>query len=75
VRPRPSTVHELLERAILALPRRRFRKATKKKPAAAAYALEEVARTRKKLEKYRISEVLSLYACVRKVYQGLMGPM
>jgi hypothetical protein len=58
---RPGTVHELVERAILALPRRRFRKATKKKLAAAAYALEELAKTRKKLEKYRISEVACLY--------------
>jgi hypothetical protein len=58
---RPNKVHELLEKAILALPRRRFRKATKKKLAAAAYALEEVVKTRKKLEKYGISDVLCLY--------------
>src|SRR5438046_7034134 len=59
--PNQSVVHQLLERAILALPRRRFRKATKRKLAAAAYALREVVKTRKKLEKYRISDVLCLY--------------
>ena len=50
-----------MESAILTLPRRRFRYATKKKLAAAAYALKEVANTRKKLEKYSVSDVLCLY--------------
>src|SRR5438552_13658312 len=58
---RPSRTHELMEKAILALPRRRFRQAAKKKLAAAAYAMTEVNNTRKKLEKYRISDVLCLY--------------
>ena len=59
--PSKRVVHQLLENAILALPRRRFRKATKKKLAAAAYALGEVVKTRKKLQKYRVSEVLCVY--------------
>src|SRR5438874_7120926 len=58
---RTNRIHELMEKAILALPRHRCRRATKKKLAAAAYAMTEVNNTRKKLEKYRVSDVLCLY--------------
>jgi len=58
---RTNRIHELMEKAILALPRHRCRRATKKKLAAAAYAMTEVNNTRKKLEKYGMSDVLCLY--------------
>lgn len=59
--PKSNRAHQLMEKAILALPRRRLRDTTKKKLAASVYALERISETRKKLDKYGVANVLCVY--------------
>jgi hypothetical protein len=58
---KPNAIQQLFEKAFLALPRRRLRRAAKEKLAAAASAMVAVNDTRKKLQKYRMADVLCLY--------------
>lgn len=58
---RQGPLLHLIESAILAAPRRRLRKASRKKLDAAVRALEQVRATRTKLAKYDMPDVLELY--------------
>jgi hypothetical protein len=58
---RPGRLRHFIESAILAAPRHRLRKASRKKLNAAVRALEQVRETRAKLTKYNMPDVLELY--------------
>lgn len=58
---RPTSLRHFIESVILAAPRRRLRKASRKKLNAAVRALEQVRETRITLAKYDMPDVLHLY--------------